>query len=52
MPDKKTEGEMKMILLVLVVRAIISMVEKNKNITEEKNESRKKIIHPAEFEIR
>jgi energy-converting hydrogenase Eha subunit H len=52
MPDKKTEGEMKMILLVLVVRTIISMVEKNKNITEEKNESRYKIIHPAEFQVR
>jgi hypothetical protein len=36
MPDKKTEGEMKMILLVLVVRTIISMVEKNKNVTEKK----------------
>ncbi len=43
---------MKMILVVLLVRAIIRMVEKNKNITGEKNESSKKIIHPAEFEIR
>ena len=48
----KKEDEMKMILVVLVVRAVISMVEKNKNVTEEKNESRNKIIHPAEFEIR
>jgi hypothetical protein len=52
MPDKKTEGEMKMILLVLMVRAVISIVEKNKNATEEKYESSKKIVHPAEFEIR
>ena len=36
---------MKMILVVLVVRAIIGMVEKNKNVTEEKNKSRNKIIH-------
>lgn len=43
---------MKMILAVLVVRAIISMFEKNKNVTGNKNESRNKIIHPAEFEIR
>jgi hypothetical protein len=43
---------MKMILVVLVVRAIIGMVEKNKNVTKEKNGSSKKIIHPAEFEIR
>ena len=48
----KKEDEMKMILVVLVVRAIISMVEKNKNVTETKSESRNKIIHPAEFEIR
>jgi hypothetical protein len=41
---------MKMILAVLVVRAIISLFEKNKRV--EKNESRIKIIHPAEFEIR
>lgn len=43
---------MKMILVVLVVRAIIGMIEKNKKVTEAKNESRNKIIHPAEFEIR
>jgi energy-converting hydrogenase Eha subunit H len=43
---------MKMILVVLMVRAIISMAEKNKNVTEPKKESRNKIIHPAEFEIR
>ena len=49
---KKTEGEMKMIIAVLAVRAIINMIEKNKSVTEEKNESRKKIIHPTEFEIR
>ena len=43
---------MKMILVVLVVKSVISMLEKNKNVTENKNESRNKIIHPAEFEIR
>ena len=43
---------MKMILVVLIVRAIISMVEKNKEVTEVKNESRGRVIHPAEFEIR
>jgi hypothetical protein len=48
----KREVEMKMILAVLVVRAIIGMFEKNKNVTGNKNESRNKIIHPAEFEIR
>ena len=51
MPDKK-EDTMKMILVVLVVRAIISIVEKNKNVTKDENESRNKIIHPAKFEIR
>jgi hypothetical protein len=48
----KKEVEMKMILIVLMVRAIISMIEKNKNVANNKNESRSKIIHPAEFEIR
>jgi hypothetical protein len=43
---------MKMILAVLVVGAIISMVEKNKNVTGNKNKSRNKIIHPAEFQVR
>ena len=43
---------MKMILVVLIVKAVISMIEKNKNVTHHKNESRNKIIHPAEFEIR
>ena len=43
---------MKMILVVLLVRAIISMLEKNENVTENKNESRDQIIHPAEFEMR
>jgi hypothetical protein len=52
MPEKKTENKMKMILVVLVVRAIISMVEKNKNVTDNKNESRNRIIHPAEFQVR
>jgi hypothetical protein len=48
----KKEGEMKMVLVVLAVRAIISMVEKNKAVTDEKNESIGRVIHPAEFEIR
>jgi hypothetical protein len=39
-------------MVVLPVRAIISIVEKNKNVTEEKIKSRNRIIHPAEFEIR
>jgi hypothetical protein len=51
MPDKK-EVIMKMLLVVLVVRVIISMIEKNKDVTEVKNESRNRIIHPAEFQIR
>jgi energy-converting hydrogenase Eha subunit H len=51
MPDKNAV-EMKMILVVLIVRAIISMVEKNKEVTDAKNESRNRVIHPAEFEIR
>ena len=51
MPDKNAV-EMKMILVVLMVRVIISMVEKNKEVTDAKNESRNRVIHPAEFEIR
>ena len=51
MPEKK-EVKMKMILAVLVVRVIISMFEKDKNVTGNKNESRNRVIHPAEFEIR
>jgi len=43
---------MKMLLVVLVVRTIISMVEKNKAVTDLKNENRGRVIHPAEFEIR
>jgi len=43
---------MKLIMAVLVIRVIISMFEKNKNDTGSKNESRNRIIHPAEFEIR
>lgn len=43
---------MKMLLVVLAVRAIISLVEKNKAVTDKKNESRSRVIHPAEFEIR
>jgi energy-converting hydrogenase Eha subunit H len=50
-PAKK-EVKMKLILAVLMVRIIISMVEKNKNVTEDKTKSRNRIIHPAEFEIR
>ncbi len=43
---------MKMILVVLVVRVIIGIVEKNKNVAKDENESRNKIIHPAEFKTR
>lgn len=43
---------MKMLLVVLVVRAIIGMVEKNKEVTEVENENRNRVIHPAEFQIR
>lgn len=43
---------MKMLLVVLVVRAIIGMAEKNKEVTEVKNENRNRVIHPAEFQIR
>jgi len=43
---------MKLIMAVLMIRVIISMFEKNKNVTVEKNENRSRIIHPAEFEIR
>ena len=51
MPEKKGV-EMKLIMVVLMVRVIISMVEKNKAVTDIKNESRGRVIHPAEFEIR
>lgn len=50
MPQK--EVSMKMLLVVLVVRVIIGMVEKNKAVTEQKNESRERVMHPAEFQIR
>ncbi len=43
---------MKMIMAVLIVRLIISIFEKDKKVTAEKNDDRKKIIHPAEFEVR
>jgi hypothetical protein len=44
---------MKMTMVVLVVRVIISMLEKDKKkLTVEKNSNRITIIHPAEFEIR
>lgn len=43
---------MKLIIAVLMVRAIISMFEKNKKGTIKKNEKGNRIIHPAEFEIR
>jgi hypothetical protein len=48
----KKEVEMKLIMAVLMVRFIISIFEKDKKVTGEKNESRKRVIHPAEFEIR
>lgn len=43
---------MKLIIAVWMVRVIISIFEKDKKVIAEKNDSRKKIIHPAEFEIR
>lgn len=43
---------MKMLLVVLMVRMIIGMAEKNKKNAEVKNESSNKVIHPAEFQIR
>jgi hypothetical protein len=43
---------MKLIMVVLMIRVIISMFEKDKKVTAEKNDGRKRIIHPAEFEIR
>jgi hypothetical protein len=43
---------MKLIIAVLMVRAIISIFEKDKKVTAEKNDTRKRIIHPAEFELR
>jgi energy-converting hydrogenase Eha subunit H len=51
MPRKK-EVDMKMIIAVLVVRAIISMFEKEKKVNTENNDNRIRVIHPAEFEIR
>lgn len=51
MPGKK-EGKMKLIMAVLVVRLFISIFEKEKKVSAEKNDGRKRIIHPAEFEIR
>ena len=43
---------MKMIMGVLLVKAIISIFKKNKNVTDNKKESGNRIIHPAEFEKR
>lgn len=43
---------MKMIVAVLVVKLIISMFEKNKNVTKDVNKNNNRVIHPAEFEIR
>jgi hypothetical protein len=48
----KKEVSMKMLVVVLLVRVIISMVEKNKKVTDVQHESRGRVIHPAEFEIR
>jgi len=43
---------MKMLMAVLVVRVIISIFEKKEKATAEKMDNSKRIIHPAEFEIR
>jgi len=48
----KKEAEMKMLMAVLVVRVIISIFEKKEKATAEKMDNSKRIIHPAEFEIR
>ena len=42
---------MKLIMAVLVVRAVISMFEKNRKPALEKNDNRI-VIHPAEFQVR
>jgi hypothetical protein len=43
---------MKLIITVLVVRAIISMFDKNRKTALEKNDNRNIVIHPAEFQVR
>ena len=43
---------MKLIIAVMMARVIITIFEKDENVTTEKNDRRKRIIHPAEFEIR
>lgn len=50
MPVKK-EVDMKMIMVVLMVRFIVRMFEKEKN-KNSVSDKANKIIHPAEFEIR
>jgi hypothetical protein len=50
-PVLKKEVNMKLIMAVLVVRAIISMIENNRK-AQEKNDNRNKVIHPAEFQVR
>ncbi len=46
---KKMEGEMKMILAVLIVKAIISMFEKNEKVRVNKNDNGGRPDYPAEF---
>ena len=43
---------MKLIIAVMMARVIITIFEKDKKVTAEKNDNRKRVIHPAEFEIR
>lgn len=43
---------MKMIMAVLIVKAVISMFEKKEKVNAEKNGSNSRVVHPAEFEIR
>jgi hypothetical protein len=48
----KKEVNMKLIMAVLVVRAIISMIEKSGKSAPGKNDNPNIVIHPAEFQVR
>ena len=43
---------MKLIVAVLLVRAVINIFEKNSKSAREKNDNTNIIIHPAEFQTR
>ncbi len=49
---KKREGEMKMILAVLIVKATISMCERNDKVRVYKNENGNRQEQPAEVNTR